>query len=72
VLKKRENKRKMIIFSEDHKVTERYKEVYGLKFLITDTQSTVDALPADSSVKVIFFHDDITANEINTVLLKEV
>ncbi|MDI6976071.1 hypothetical protein [Serratia sp. Se-RSBMAAmG] len=71
VVKKRENVIKMIEFGEAEAVTKKYEGLKGLRYLITDTQSIADAVPADSAVEVIFLHDDITADKINTILLKE-
>lgn len=71
VVKKRENVIKMIEFGEAEAVTRKYEGLKGLRYLITDTQSIADALPENSPIKVIFIHEDITADEINTILLKE-
>lgn len=71
VVKKRENVIKMIDFGEAEAVTKKYEGLKGLRYLITDTQYIADAVPSDSAVEVIFLHDDITANEINGILLKE-
>lgn len=71
VVKSRVNVIKMIEFGETEAVTRKYEGLKGLRYLITDTQSVANAVPANSSVKVIFLHDNITADEINTILLKE-
>lgn len=71
VVKKRENVIKMIGFGETDAVTKKYEGLKGLRYLITDTQSIADAVPDDSAVEVIFLHDNIKADEINTILLKE-
>lgn len=68
IMKERENKRKMIIAGEPKSLTSKYKEIKGLKLLITDSIDILEEMPKDKDILVLFIEKNTTLEHIQKQL----